>query len=155
MNFENFDNSHNSFLWPEYVTNFYVKEGSDVRLGHPSCVYMTAQRQYTTVYKRCVHLWNNFSCIIIPCVISNIVFITFKISDWHAGLYNIFYLLLLQYTVCFHKQYTNNFRLESHIFKKSWWFSYWCHCNHYCNQFCHQVYFLSFHFKVKYKDFRT
>ena len=112
-------------------------------------------RYSTLQYKRCVHLWNNFSCIIIPCVISNIVFITFKISDWHAGLYNIFYLLLLQYTVCFHKQYTNNFRLESHIFKKSWWFSYWCHCNHYCNQFCHQVYFLSFHFKVKYKDFRT
>ena len=38
----------------------YVKDGSYLRLWHPSCVYITAQRQY----KRCVHLWNNFPCII-------------------------------------------------------------------------------------------
>ena len=42
---------------------FYVKDGSHVRLWHPSCVYITAQRQYLQ-YKRCVHLWNNFPCII-------------------------------------------------------------------------------------------
>ena len=30
---------------------FYVKDGSHVRLGHPSCVYITAQRQYTAVQK--------------------------------------------------------------------------------------------------------
>ncbi len=42
---------------------FYLKDGSDVRLRHPYCVYMTAQRQYTKV-QRCVHLWNNFPCII-------------------------------------------------------------------------------------------
>jgi len=42
---------------------FFVKDGSFVRLQHPSCVYITAQRQYTAV-QRCVHLWNNFSCII-------------------------------------------------------------------------------------------
>ena len=30
---------------------FYVKDGSHVRLGHPSCVYTTAQRQYTAVQK--------------------------------------------------------------------------------------------------------
>ena len=33
----NFDNSHNSFLWPEYF-----KDGSHVRLWHPSSVYITA-----------------------------------------------------------------------------------------------------------------
>ena len=37
---------------------FYVNDGSHVRLWHPSCVYITAQRQY----KRCVHFWNNFPC---------------------------------------------------------------------------------------------
>ena len=30
---------------------FYVKDGSHVRLGHPSCVYITAQRQCTKVQK--------------------------------------------------------------------------------------------------------
>ena len=30
---------------------FYVKNGSHVRLRHPSCVYITAQRQYTAVQK--------------------------------------------------------------------------------------------------------
>ena len=30
---------------------FYVKDGSHVRLWHPSCVYITAQRQYTAVHK--------------------------------------------------------------------------------------------------------
>ena len=43
---------------------FFVKDGSHVRLRHPSCVYITAQRQYTLQYKRCIHLWNNFLCII-------------------------------------------------------------------------------------------
>ena len=42
---------------------FYVKDGSHVRLWHPSCVYITAQRQYTAV-QGCLHLWNNFPCII-------------------------------------------------------------------------------------------
>ena len=41
---------------------FYVKDGSYVRLRHPSCVYIKAQRS-TLQYKRCVHLWNNFPCI--------------------------------------------------------------------------------------------
>ena len=30
---------------------FYVKDGFQVRLWHPSCVYITAQRQYTAVQK--------------------------------------------------------------------------------------------------------
>jgi len=40
----------------------YVKDGSHVRLRHPSCVSITAQWQYTAVQK-CVHLRNNFPCI--------------------------------------------------------------------------------------------
>ena len=43
---------------------FYVKDGSHVRLWHPSCVYINAQRDSTLQYKRYVHLWNNFPCII-------------------------------------------------------------------------------------------
>ena len=30
---------------------FYVKDGSHFRLWHPSCVYITTQRQYTAVQK--------------------------------------------------------------------------------------------------------
>ena len=35
---------------------FYVNDGSHVRLRHPSCVYISAQRQYTTVLKMCALL---------------------------------------------------------------------------------------------------
>ena len=74
--FWNFDNSHNSFLWPEYFIDFLCErwipcqavtrlwQGCDTavtRRWHLSCVYITAQRLQ---YKRCVHLWNNFPCII-------------------------------------------------------------------------------------------
>ena len=41
---------------------FYVNDGSHVRLRHPSCVYITAQRQYTAVLK-IVHFWNDFPCL--------------------------------------------------------------------------------------------
>ena len=41
--FDNFYNLHYSFLWPEYVIDFfYVKMDPHVRLCHPSCVYFTA-----------------------------------------------------------------------------------------------------------------
>ena len=35
---------------------FYVNNGSHVRLRHPSCVYISAQRQYTAVLKMCTLL---------------------------------------------------------------------------------------------------
>ena len=35
---------------------FYVKDGSHVRPRHPSCVYISAQRQYTAVQKMCTLL---------------------------------------------------------------------------------------------------
>ena len=60
--FDNFENSHNSFLWPEYFIDFFCKNGFHVRPWHPSCVYFSAQRQYTAV-QNCIHLWNNFPCI--------------------------------------------------------------------------------------------
>ena len=53
------------YLFLELSFNFFfIKERSHVRLRHPSCVYITAQ-SHTLQYKRCVHLWNNFPCIII------------------------------------------------------------------------------------------
>jgi len=52
IKFNNYNNSHISFLWPEYfIVFFYVKDGYHVRLRHPSCVYITAQSQYTAVQK--------------------------------------------------------------------------------------------------------
>ena len=61
IKFDNLDNSPRRNSVPKY---FYVKDESHVRLWDPFCVHITAQRQYTAVYKRCVHLWNNFPCII-------------------------------------------------------------------------------------------
>ena len=59
-----FDNSHNSFLWPEYFIDFFMwkmdsMSGFDIRL-----VFTLPPRDSTLQYKRCVHLWNNFPCII-------------------------------------------------------------------------------------------
>ena len=52
FNFVNFDNSHNSFLWPEYLIDYFCENGFHVRLWHPYCVfYFSAQRQYTAVQK--------------------------------------------------------------------------------------------------------
>ena len=46
---------------------FHVKDGSHVRLWH-GCdiriVFTLPPRDRTLQYKRCVHLWNNFPCII-------------------------------------------------------------------------------------------
>ena len=65
-----FDNSHNSFLWPEYFIDYFCENGFHVRLWHPSCVYFSTQRQYTALQKNaytseitflalvpCVHAW--------------------------------------------------------------------------------------------------
>jgi len=64
LNFDNFDNLHNSFLWPEYFIDFFMwkmdpMSGCDIRL-----VFTLPPRDCTLQYKRCVHLWNNFPCII-------------------------------------------------------------------------------------------
>ena len=63
MNFSNFDNSHNSFLWPEYFIDFFMwkmdpMSGFDIRL-----VLILPPSDSTLQYKRCAHLWNNFPCI--------------------------------------------------------------------------------------------
>ena len=64
FNFVNFDNSHNSFLWPEYFIDFFMwkmdpMSGCNIRL-----VFTLPPRDSSLQYKRCVHLWNNFPCII-------------------------------------------------------------------------------------------
>ena len=60
---DNFDNSHNSFLWPEYFIDFFTwkmdpMKGFDIRL-----VFTLPPKDRTLQYKRCVHLWNSFPCI--------------------------------------------------------------------------------------------
>ena len=64
LNFDNFDNAHDSFLWPEYFIDFFMwkmdlMSGCDIRL-----VFTLLPGDSTLRYKRCVHLWNNFPCII-------------------------------------------------------------------------------------------
>ena len=63
----NLENSHNSFLWPEYFIDFLCEWWNDVRLRHPSCVYISAQRQYTAVLKMCTLLkWLSLPYILGP-----------------------------------------------------------------------------------------
>ena len=63
IKFDNFDNSYNSFLWPEYFIDFFnVKDGSHVR-RNIRLVFALPPRDGTLQYKRCVHFWNNFPCI--------------------------------------------------------------------------------------------
>ena len=54
---------------------FYLKYGSHVRLWHRSCVSLPS-RDSALQYKRCVHLWNKFPCII-TLALNNIVFISY------------------------------------------------------------------------------
>ena len=49
LNFDNSDNSHNSFRWPEYFIDLFCENRSHVRLWNPSCAYFSAQGQYTAV----------------------------------------------------------------------------------------------------------
>jgi len=63
IKFDNFDNSHNSFLWPEYFIDFFMwkmnpMSGCNIRL-----VYTLPPWDSTLQYKRCEHFWNNFPCI--------------------------------------------------------------------------------------------
>ena len=63
IKFDNFDNSHSSFLWPEYFIDFFMwkmdpMSGCNIRL-----VSTLPPRDSTLQYKRCVHFWNNFPCI--------------------------------------------------------------------------------------------
>ena len=73
-----FDNSHTSFLWPEYFIDFlcerWIPCQALTRLWHLSCVYITP-KDSTLQYKRCVHLWNNF-----PCIITLVMFKDFQFS---------------------------------------------------------------------------
>ena len=85
--FENFDNSHNSFLRPEYFIDFYLKYGSHVRLGHRSCVSLPP-RDSALQYKRCVHLWNKFPCIITLCQTINWVLTDFQSGFLYFCAYN-------------------------------------------------------------------
>ena len=60
--FDNFDNPHNSFLWPEYFIDYFCKNWFHVRLWHPSLVFFPPKDSLLQ-HKKCVHLWNNFPCI--------------------------------------------------------------------------------------------
>ena len=55
---------------------FYVKDGSNFRLRHPSCAYITAQRQYTAVQKtKNVYTSEiSFFALLHPCIAFSIVY---------------------------------------------------------------------------------
>ena len=75
------NNSHNSFLWPEYFRDYFCENGFHIRLWHLSGVYFSAQRQHTAVQK-CVHLWNNFPSISTLLQARNFTFLKYSIFNW-------------------------------------------------------------------------
>ena len=66
LNFENFDNSHKSFLWPEYFIDFLCERWFPFQASTSVlCLHYCPETVHcSTKDKRCVHFWNNFSCII-------------------------------------------------------------------------------------------
>ena len=78
IKFDNFDNSHYRFLWPENFIDFFMWKmdpmpGFDIRL-----VFTLPPRDSTLQYKRCVHLWSIFPCIITLDI--SIIFVLTKVS---------------------------------------------------------------------------
>ena len=67
----NFDNSHNSFLWPEYFIDYFCENGFHVRLWNPSCVYFSALRQSTAVQKNAYTSEITFLALISTLVLWN------------------------------------------------------------------------------------
>ena len=64
LNFENFHNSHNCFLRQEYFTDFLCERCIPTGWHGIHLVITLPPRASTLQYKRCLHLWNNFPCII-------------------------------------------------------------------------------------------
>ena len=63
LNFDNFDDSHNSLLWPEYFIDFVCERWIPCQaLTSVLCLHYRPET-VTLQYKRCVHFWNNFPCI--------------------------------------------------------------------------------------------
>ena len=79
---------------------FYVNDGSHVRLRHPSCVYINAQRQYTAVLKMCTLLkWLSLPYILGPSYVLLQFSSIWCIAQWNivvqiVPLPEIFYILL-------------------------------------------------------------
>ena len=61
LNFDNFENSHDSFWWPEYFIDFLCERW--IPCQAVTFVFTLTPRDSTLQYKRCVHFWNNFPCI--------------------------------------------------------------------------------------------
>ena len=64
FNFDNFEYSHNIFLWPEYFIDFFMWEMDPMSGFHIRLVFTLPPRDSTLQYKICVHLWNNFPCFL-------------------------------------------------------------------------------------------
>ena len=77
IKFDNFDNSNNSFLWPEYFTDFFMwkmdpMSGCNIRL-----VFTLPPRDSTLQYNRCVHFWITFLALH-PCILYSLTKFLYK-----------------------------------------------------------------------------
>ena len=93
IKFDNFDNSHNSFLWPEYFIDFLMKKMDPMSGFNNRLLFTLPSRDSKLQYIRCVHFWNNF-----PCITS----LTYTPSHMHTNIYvyefqNIKYICICIY----------------------------------------------------------
>ena len=73
LNFDNFDNSHNSFLFHWFfMWKMDPMADFDIRL-----VYALPPRDSTLQYTKFVHLWNNFPCIITLVICIHVRYVLF------------------------------------------------------------------------------
>ena len=84
----NFDNSHNSFLRLEYFIDFVCERTDPLSGVFIRLVFTFPPRDSTLQYKRCIHLWNNFPCIITLIVIIQIISLNKVLSFRFLGLFS-------------------------------------------------------------------
>ena len=79
IKFDNFDNSHNSFLWPEYFIDFLMWKMDPMLDCNNRLLFTLPSRDSKLQYKTCLHFWNNFPCI---------TYLTYTPSHMHTNIYD-------------------------------------------------------------------
>ena len=104
LHFDNSDNSQNSFLWPEYFIDFFMRKMDPMSVSDIRLVFTLPPRDSTLQYKRGVHLWNNFPCIItldwqIQSTVYSLQSTVYSLQSTVYSLHSTVYSLHLQSTV--------------------------------------------------------
>ena len=107
LNFDNFDNSHNSFLWPEYFIDYLMwkmdpMSGFDIRL-----VFTIPPSDSTLQYKRCFPCIKSLFCTEVSEVSSFAGYSVCILCSFHQTLHvdckSTLYIVHYTFHVCWHE----------------------------------------------------